>query len=96
MEKYFRITGNQLLQRRTDMVFSHIDDEVVMMSIETGEYYGLNPIASRIWEALEKPHTFDRLIDVLTLEFNIDQTACRNDVTMFLNQMTEKNLVIIK
>ena len=96
MEKYFQIKGDQILQRRTDMVFSHIDDEVVMMSIETGEYYGLNPVASRIWELLEKPHTFDQLINLLMQEFDIDQAGCHNDVTEFLNRMIEKKLVIVK
>ena len=93
MEKYFQITGDQLLQRCTDVVFSHIDDEVVMMNIETGEYYGLNAVASRIWEALENPITFDRLINLLMQEFDIDETTCHNDVARFLNQMAEKKLV---
>ena len=96
MEKHFFTAGNQSLQRHPDMVFSHIDDEVVMMSIETGEYYGLNPVASRIWELLEKPYTFDRLIHILMQEFDIDETSCYKDVTRFLEQLTEKKLVIVK
>ena len=96
MKKQSVIIGNQILQRHPDMVFSHIDDEVVMMSVETGEYYGLNPVASRIWEILEKPYTFDQLIDMLLQEFDIDESKCRNDVTGFLNQLIEKLLVVDK
>ncbi len=88
------ITPHQLLQRQPDMVFSHIDDEVVMMSIETGEYYGLNPVASRIWELLETPHTFNQLIDKLMQEFDIDEASCQRDVEAFLKQMMEKKLVV--
>jgi len=94
MEKQPFIADSQMLQRLPDMVFSHIDDEVVMMSIETGEYFGLNPVASRIWELLEKPHTFRRLIDLLMLEFDIDEPTCQNDVMNFLNQLMGKRLVI--
>ena len=94
MEKQPFITDGQLLQRQPDMVFSHIDDEVVMMSIEAGEYYGLNPVASRIWDLLEKPHTFCRLIDLLMLEFDIDKSTCQKDVTNFLNQLVDKGLVV--
>jgi len=94
MEKQPFITDGQMLQRQPDMVFSHIDDEVVMMSIEAGEYYGLNPVASRIWELLEKPHTFGRLIDLLMLEFDIDEATCQNDVMNFLHQLMDKGLVI--
>ncbi|MDR1156582.1 MAG: lasso peptide biosynthesis PqqD family chaperone [Bacteroidales bacterium] len=88
------IADSRLLQRQPDMVFTHIDDEVVMMSIETGEYYGLNPIASRIWELLEKPQTFDQLIDRLTQEFNIDKVTCQKDVMKFLGQLMEKKLLV--
>ena len=94
MEKQSFMDDGQMLQRQPDMVFSHIDDEVVMMSIETGEYYGLNPVASRIWELLEKPHTFRRLVDLLMQEFDIDEPACQKDVTNFLNQLMDKKLVI--
>jgi hypothetical protein len=93
MDKQPPITGNRLLQRQPDMVFSHIDDEVVMMSIETGEYYGLNPVASRIWELLETPCTFHQLVNMLMQEFDIDETACQKDVMKFLDQLMEKKLV---
>ena len=95
MEKHHFIADSCLLQRQPDMVFSHIDNEVVMMSIETGDYYGLNPVASRIWELLENQHTFKWLIRQLMQEFDIDETACRNDVMRFLNQMTDKKLIAV-
>lgn len=90
----FQLENQSFLQRHPDMVFSRIDDEVVMMSIETGEYYGLNPVASRIWELLEKPHTFDRLLGLLMQEFNVGESACREDVQIFLEQMIQKRLII--
>ena len=95
MTKQLLFADNMSFQRRPDMIFSRIDDEVVMMSVESGEYYGLNPVASRIWELLEKPHTLANLIDILTNEFDIDEQACRRDVETFLKQMTEKNLIIM-
>ncbi len=85
---------NQPIQRNPDMLFSHIDDEVVMMSIETGEYYGLNPVASRIWELLEHPHTMEQLIDKLLQEFDIDESTCRRDVQTFLKQLAGKQLIV--
>jgi hypothetical protein len=87
--------SRQLLQRRPDMLFSHIDDEVVMMSIESGEYYGLNPIASKIWELLEKPHTTVQLVELLMQEFDVDEQTCREDVLQFLRQMLQKNLITV-
>ncbi len=83
-----------LLQKRADIISSHIDDEVVMMSIESGEYYGLNPVASRIWEILETPYSFQQLIDILLKEFDVDREKCEKDVQTFLNQMIKKKLIV--
>ena len=83
-----------MLQPRPDMLFSRIDDEVVMMSAETGEYYGLNPVASRIWDLLETPHSFEQLTELLMREFDIDEQTCRKDVGNFLNRLIEKKLII--
>ncbi|MDR2037957.1 MAG: lasso peptide biosynthesis PqqD family chaperone [Bacteroidales bacterium] len=87
--------GDQLIQRQPEMVFSRIDEEVVMMSIETGEYYGLNPVATRIWELLENPLTFDTLIDALLQEFDIDRDTCCEEVESFLKKLQEKRLIIV-
>jgi len=39
-----------------EVLSSKIDEEVVLMSIEAGYYFTLDPIGSRIWELLsEKP-----------------------------------------
>lgn len=37
-----------------DIVASDIDDEKVMMSVEMGRYYALDPVGSRVWELIEK------------------------------------------
>lgn len=90
------ICDDQMLQRRPDMLFSSIDDEVVMMSVESGEYYGLNAVASRIWELLESPCTFGRLVNQLLREFDIDEETCRRDVLVFLDRMLKKDLIVMQ
>ena len=48
------ITPETKLVRDGDILHAPVGaDEAVMMSIEAGRYYGLNAVASRIWELLE-------------------------------------------
>jgi hypothetical protein len=70
-----------------------MDDETVMMSIEQGEYYGINPVGSRIWELLVQPRTVPALIDILMQEYNAPLEECQQDVLEFLNKLLEKKLV---
>lgn len=85
----------QNVQRNPEMISSNMDGETVMMSIENGEYYGLNSIGTRIWEIIEKKITIESLINQLTTEFDVTKNDCMQDTLIFLNQLIEKKLVIV-
>ena len=84
-----------VIKRSSDLVSSNMDGETVMMSVENGEYYGLDPIGSRIWELLENPIEVNVLIETLLEEFEVSKEQCTEDTLEFLNQLHEKNLLLI-
>lgn len=77
------------------MVTSKIDDEIVMMSIEKGEYYGLDETGTYIWEMIENPVTVENLVQHLMKEFEVETEQCQNDTLDFLNDLHEKGLLIV-
>jgi hypothetical protein len=89
------ITAETIVSRSRDVVSSHIDGEAVMMSIERGKYYGMDPIASRIWELVEKPINVGDMIDTLMQEYNVTQEDCEKDVLVFLSDLLAEKLVEI-
>jgi hypothetical protein len=84
---------NAKIVRNQEIVFSGMDSDTVMMSIEMGEYYGTNPVGGRIWELLEQPRTPAGICDILMEEYNVPAEECRRDVLEFIGQMFEKKLV---
>lgn len=84
---------NAKIARNEEIVSSDMDDEIVMMSIEQGEYYGINAVGSRIWELLEQPRTAAGLCDILLEEYDVPAEECRRDVLAFIEQLFEKKLV---
>lgn len=89
------IQMNSRLVRDNEIIFSEMDGETVMMSIERGEYYGINPIGSRIWGLLETPQTVSALCDTLSPDYDVLPEQCQHDVLLFLNQLVEKGVVKI-
>lgn len=83
--KKTEISSNSIVQQMDNIVASEIDGETVMMSIDSGSYYGLDPIGSRIWALVENPMKVADLINVLTNEYDVDQETCEKDVFLFLN-----------
>jgi hypothetical protein len=84
---------NAKIVRNQEIVFSNMDSDTVMMSIEMGEYYGTNPVGSRIWELLEQPRTLAGICDILMEEYNVPEEECQRDVLEFVGQLLEKKLV---
>lgn len=79
----------------SEVLSSKIDEEVVLMSIEAGFYFGLETVGSRIWELLsEKPATFDELVTLLMDEYEVDEETCRADVQSFIEDMYSKKLIL--
>lgn len=79
--------------RNPDLVATEMDGDLVMMSIERGEYYGLNAVASRIWELLEAPMRVKELCNQLTREFEVDGEQCRLEVMTFVNELFENEMI---
>jgi hypothetical protein len=82
-----------ILRRNSSMLASSMDDEMVMMSIDQGEYYGLNNIGARIWHLLENPLSIDDLVKLLTKEFEVSEADCFNDIFPFLESLIEKKIL---
>ena len=90
------LTNNSFIRRNPELVSSDLDGETVMMSIENGEYFGLDSVGSRIWELLETPITVANLVDILVDEFEVSREECEADTIDFLNQLLDKHLLIVE
>ena len=76
-----------------EIIQSKIGEEVVMLDVESGFYFGLNSVASIIWGMLEKEITFNELIDQLLSQFDVDRQLCEQDTQELLDQLLEKHVI---
>ena len=90
------IAAQSRVHRKPDIVSAEVNGELVAMSIPLGEYYGLNPIASDIWQRLAEPVTVARLIQDLTESYEGDPAVIESDVQVLLESFAAKGLLIIE
>jgi len=84
-----KIVGN------TSVVFNEMDGEIIMMSIDKGEFYGINSLGSRIWQMLETPKAVSEVCDALLPDFDVTREQCEKDILFFLNRLAEKEVIKI-
>lgn len=87
------INENIKFVRKKELLSSRMDNEIVMMHPESGKYFALNPVASRIWELLEEPNSINDLVEKLLREFDVTQEVCKTEVTVFVGEIIEKKLI---
>lgn len=85
-----------LVKRKSDFISSEIDGNTVMMSIEEGKYYGMNTVASDIWNLLENPIMVSEMIGLLSNQYDIDAQQCEKEVFNFLATLLENHLIEIE
>ena len=90
------IKTESYIKRNKEVFASEIDEEVVMMNVDTGKYYGMDAIGSRIWELIDEKIQVKKLISTLMEEYDVSEEECRNDVLEFLNELYDQQLVQIE
>lgn len=81
------------LIRHPDLIAARMDGDLVMMSIEQHEYYGVSGVGPRIWELLEQPATVEKIAATLCEEFEVEAATCRKDLLEFAQQLLDMGLV---
>ena len=67
--------------------------EVMILNLENGVYYGLDPVGARIWELLQEPRTILEIRDALLQEFEVEPERCEKDLLGLIDAMMEARLV---
>ena len=83
------------LRRSENILFSEIDEDKVMIDIQRGAYFGLNPVAGEIWNLLETPHTPAELVGALVNTYEVDEATCQTETMDALQRMLKLGLVEI-
>ena len=90
------ITLQAVVVQSANLMSSVIDDDVVMLDVERGVYYGVTNVASRIWQLIEQPRRLSDVRDVLLQEYDIDSETCTQQVLDFLRELHSKDLVSVQ
>lgn len=83
-----------VIARRNDLMTSELsDNELVMLDIDCGAYYGMEETAKAIWDDLVEPRTIAALVAHLRTLFAVDQETCERETLAFVGEMLTDGLV---
>ena len=77
------------------VLFQTVDGGVVLLDIESGEYYGLNEVGTRIWTLLHVESSLIEILSALRIEYCVPEERLRSDIQQFLHHLQARGLIQI-
>ena len=85
----------QALMINHEVIYTQVENEIVMMDVTDGAYHGLNPVAAELWMLLEnKPMTPQAMADYLQASYALDESAAVADVNAFVTAMLAQDFLM--
>jgi hypothetical protein len=75
---------------------AEVDGENVILDLEEGVYYGLNPVGTQVWKRIQDPTPVGKIVTDLTAEYDVDYERCFDDVVSLLEDLAENGLIVVE
>ena len=80
---------------RDGVVFQQLQDEAVLLNLDSGQYFGLDPVGTRIWNLLADGKILSEVVSVIVAEYEVDAARCEGDLLKLLGDLEEQGLVTV-
>jgi hypothetical protein len=77
---------------RPNVIFRALGDESVILNLDSGVYFGLDEIGTRIWQLLEQ-RDVGEVCETLQSEYDVPAERVEADVTALIDRLSAKGLV---
>lgn len=82
--------------KREEKVQKTIQEKTFILDEKKDDFYELNPTASFVWKNIAKPISFEKLLDNLLKNFDVNKRKAESDLRELLTYLRKKSLISIK
>jgi hypothetical protein len=76
-----------------DIVFREVDGEAVILNLESGVYFGLDQVGTRIWQLIQEHGSLQKVFETMCDEFDVRSDALERDLLGLIDELHAKGLV---
>jgi hypothetical protein len=78
------------------VVFRELEGETVILNLESGIYFGLDPVGSRIWQLCQDLHSLRSVWQAMQAEFDATAEELQTDLLGLVDELTRQGLVTLR
>ncbi len=78
-----------------EVIFRELDGEAVVLNLDTGIYFGLDAVGTRIWRLIEERKPLRTVLDTLIDEYEAPPDRLQRDLLTFVEHLNSKGLLFL-
>lgn len=87
---------NETVRIPPHVLSRQVGDETVILDLQGGSYFGLNPVGARIWQLLVEQKSLQQVCDFVASEFEVSPETIEHDVVELVGRLAEQKLLSIE
>ena len=87
---------NQNYTLSSSLMTQSIDDEILLMDMQTQNFYALNNSGEILFEILQKHTILQNVYDEMFETFEVEKDQLLNDIETFVENLTKQNMMFFK
>jgi Coenzyme PQQ synthesis protein D (PqqD) len=87
------VTLHDTLRIPERITFRRVRDEMALLNLETGVYFGLDEVGARMWELLAEHHNLQAVAERMEAEYDVAPAQLRKDLLRLTQELIAKGLI---
>ncbi len=78
-----------------EVLYQNLEGQGILLDLKKACYYGLDSVATRMWELLTKEEHTEKVIKQLLSEYNVNEETLRKDLSELIYELVKLEIVTI-
>ena len=90
------VTLDSTVVKCSTHVSTDLGGEVVILDMQSEEYFSLDGVGTRIWKMIEIPTTVHEILTAILQVCDVEPTRAERDLLAVLGEMAQEGLIEVK
>ena len=83
------------VRAKDDILFQELQGEAVLLNLNSGVYFGLDPVGTRIWQLLSEHDLLSDIAQTIVAEYDVAEERCTADLLTLVADLDRHGLVTV-
>jgi hypothetical protein len=87
------VTATDQFAVHPSVLCRELSGETVLLNLESGVYYGLDLVGTRVWQLLQQGNSIASICDTMLDEYDVAVDVLREDLMRLVSELRERGII---